>query len=57
LINALNGDYEFAHGLEEDRSSSLIGHLNKLHDAHLKKILKSKFGEPLLAPQMSPFKN
>jgi len=36
--------FEFSLGLEEGGSSSLISHLNKLYDAHLKKILKLKFG-------------
>jgi len=36
----LNSGFEVAHGLEEDRNSSLIGHLNKLNDAHLRKIIE-----------------
>jgi len=47
LIEIMNSGFEVAHGLEEDgKNSSLFGHLNKLHDAHLRKILKSKFGQP-----------
>jgi len=34
LIKILNSVFEVAHGLEEGRSSSLIGHLDKIHDTH-----------------------
>jgi len=49
-----NGQFEVIHGLEEVKSSSLIDHLNTLHDAHVRKILKSKFAQtPSPRPQMS----
>jgi len=41
LINFSNNRYEFAHSLEQGEIPSLIGHLNKLQDAHLKKITRS----------------
>jgi len=43
LIKISNSGFEVAYGLEEGIGSSSIGHVNKLYDAHLRKIWKSKF--------------
>jgi len=46
LINVLNSSFKFARDYKEGGASSLIGHLKLLQEysAHLRKILKSKFG-------------
>jgi len=46
LMNILNSGYEVAHDLNKGKSLSLNDHLNKLHDAHLRQILKSKLDQP-----------
>jgi len=51
LIKNLNSSFEVAHFLEEDGSSSLISHLNKLHDDHIKKKL-NQIWIALLRPQI-----
>jgi hypothetical protein len=45
LIKLLNSSFKVAHCLEEGGSSSTIGHLNMLYGAHIRKIMKSKFGQ------------
>jgi hypothetical protein len=46
LIKLFNSSFKVAHCLEEGGSSSTIGHLNMLYGAHIRKIMKSKFGQP-----------